>query len=1732
MGNSRVRIPARAAGIVAIGALLAGMTVASLPATSASADTTTSGLSPIATTTAQNVTADALPTVQIDGVAWSQAVSGNTVYAGGSFANARPPGAAAGTNQTARANLLAYDITTGALNTNFAPTLNAQALAVAVSPDGSRLYVGGDFTTANGVGRNRIAAFNTSTGALITTFNPGTDAKIKAIAVTGTAVYVGGLFSTANNVARSRVAAFDPANGALLPWNPSADYTVNALALTPAKDKVIIGGAFQNLGGAPAYGLAATNPSTGALLNWNAANTVRDAGTSAAIESLSSNGTSILGTGYVFGAGGNLEGTFSANPDTGNINWVEDCHGDSYSSFGVNGIVYVASHAHYCGNIGGFPQSSPNWTFHRATAFTDVATGTIGHDPYGYYDWFGTPSPSLYDWFPDFTTGTATGQNQASWNVSGNSNYVVYGGEFPTVNGTSQQGLVRFATRALAPNKEGPRLSGARMVPSLVSLTAGTVRVSVPTDWDRDDTTLTYKVTRDSAVTVFTGTRDSVQWNLPSFGFTDTGLAPGSTHRYRIQVTDPSGNSILGDTASIVVSSTGSLSTYAQDVKRDGVADYWRLGEASGTKSYDWSGYDDLTANSAVVRGAPGAVAGDTDTASTFDGSTGFAVNANLQPGPNTFTEEAWFRTTSSSGGKIVGFGDARSGNSNNYDRHLYMDPAGHVFFGVYDNAGYTINTSTTLNDGQWHHAVGTLSTAGMVLYVDGKRIGVNGGVTKGQPFSGYWRVGGDSSWNGNNYFQGDIDEVAIYPSALSLTQVRTHYLDSGRTFPGATAPADKYGKAVYTDQPDVYYRMDDASGPVAVDSSGNSNDGSFFGNEAFAAPSNVSGPTGSATTFDGQEGSGLASPALSNPSVYSTELWFNTTTTGGGKLIGFGSSASGRSGSYDRHVYMESGGQLTFGTWTGQANIITSSGSYNDGNWHQVVATQGPDGMNLYVDGISVGTNPNPSAQAYDGYWRVGGDTAWNGTAYFAGTIDEVAIYSAAELTATQVLNHYNASSAVNHKPTASFTSTETNLTTALDATASSDVEGPIASYAWDFGDGATGTGSTTSHTYSAAGTYKVTLTVTDNGGVVGTSFKTVTVVRLNAAPKAAFTQTTSGLQLTADGGTSTDSDGTIAGYSWSFGDGSTDTGKTTSHLYVAGGTYTLKLTVTDDDGATNTASQQVTVVAPNAAPTAAFTSGAADLKLTADASSSTDPDGDGTIASYAWTFGDGGTGSGVNPSHTYASAGMYSVKLVVTDNAGASDSITQSVTVTAPNQAPVASFTSTTKDLVVAVDASASRDPDGSVANYGWDFGDNTTGTGATLSHTYAAGDTYTITLTVTDNKGLTTIIKHAVTVLPANKPPMASFISSASGLVATFDATASADSDGTIMSYAWNYGDGSNGTGATPPSHTYAAAGTYSVVLTVTDDRNGTTSVTHSVTVAAAAVNKLPTAAFTSTVTAWTVAVDGSASTDSDGSVSSYAWDFGDGSSGTGKSTSHKYATSGSFTVKLTVTDNSGGTDSVTHVVVTTEYATDAFARTSTGSLGVADVGGAWTVTGSTAYYSVGSGTAKMAMTKAGSGPTAYLSSVSARDTNSTVDVSLSSAPTGGGVYLALTSRRIGTSEYRLRLRLLPTSTTLSINKIENGTETVIKTVTISGLTYAVGTSLRMRFMVSGSGTTNLSGKVWKIGAVEPTAYQVTTTDTTSLLQAAGAVGLQAYLSAATGTTAPITASFDNVSVKPIA
>ncbi len=283
------------------------------------------------------VSDDALPTPQINGVVWSTVIVNNVVYAGGSFTNARPAGAAAGVNTSPRSNLMAFDLTTGAL-LSYTATFNGQIRSLAVSPDRTRLYAGGEFTTVNGSTRQRLAAFsvNPTTGALgaLTTFAPAINSRVAAVVATNSTVYAGGDFSGVGNQTRGRLAAFNTAGG-LLTWAPTAagGGGVAALTINPQGTKVAIGGGFLTLNGSdnPGYGLGMVDATTGANLPMAINSIVRNGTVDGAIDTLTTDGTYIYGGGWTFGrVGGTMEGVFAASWDGGEVRFINDCHGDTY----------------------------------------------------------------------------------------------------------------------------------------------------------------------------------------------------------------------------------------------------------------------------------------------------------------------------------------------------------------------------------------------------------------------------------------------------------------------------------------------------------------------------------------------------------------------------------------------------------------------------------------------------------------------------------------------------------------------------------------------------------------------------------------------------------------------------------------------------------------------------------------------------------------------------------------------------------------------------------------------------------------------------------------------------------------------------------------------------------------------------------------------------------------------------------------------------------------------------------------------------------------------------------------------------------------------------------------------------------------------------------------------------------------------------------------------------------
>lgn len=473
-----------------------------------------------------------------------------------------------------------------------------------------------------------------------------------------------------------------------------------------------------------------------------------------------------------------------------------------------------------------------------------------------------------------------------------------------------------------------------------------------------------------------------------------------------------------------------------------------------------------------------------------------------------------------------------------------------------------------------------------------------------------------------------------------------------------------------------------------------------------------------------------------------------------------------------------------------------------------------------------------------------------------------------------------------------------------------------------------------------AAAGSpYTVEVTVTDDGNPVLASteeFIWNVSESGNEAPQAvASANPQSGLApLTVNftGSNSTDDQGIIT-YFWDFKDAAGGSSNEADPTYVFNdpGIYAVELTVQDAGGLTSTDVVNIVVNNPdgNEAPIAAFTAtpeeGEVPLEVFFDASASSDDVG---IVTYSWDFGDGNTANGEITEHTYDTVGTFEATLTVTDTEGVEDSISVTITVNEPvNEAPVAIASATpengTAPLEVSFVGSASTDDD-AVVGYSWNFDDGSTSDLPDPVHTFTEAGTYEVSLTVIDAEGLedSTTLTITVEEAPNDAPVAVISASPESGevpLEVMFTGSNSTD-DKEIVSYEWNFQDGSTSDIA-DPVHTFTAVGTFEVSLTVSDAEGLEDSATITIVVEQPA-NTAPTAVATATPTSGEVPLvvefDGSASADDKG-IESYSWDFGDGNSSTEVSPTHTYNSTGTFTATLTVTDAEGLEDSVSITIV---------------------------------------------------------------------------------------------------------------------------------------------------------------------------------------------------------------------
>jgi PKD repeat protein len=504
------------------------------------------------------------------------------------------------------------------------------------------------------------------------------------------------------------------------------------------------------------------------------------------------------------------------------------------------------------------------------------------------------------------------------------------------------------------------------------------------------------------------------------------------------------------------------------------------------------------------------------------------------------------------------------------------------------------------------------------------------------------------------------------------------------------------------------------------------------------------------------------------------------------------------------------------------------------------------------------------------------------------------------------------------------------------FDGSGSSDPDGRIARYDWDFGDGGTGSGPTPTHVYRASGDYRVRLTVTDDSGTIRSNAGDTLRVRVNAAPIADAGPD----QIVAPGQTvgfsgrgSLDPDGDIVAYQWDFGDGTSASGPAVSYSFADPGTYRVRLTVGDDTRQTAAVDFDEAMVFVNTPPVAdAGPDQIAAPGQTVQLSGCGSFDAEGAITSYRWDFSDLDTpAKGCRTTRTYPNPGTYTARLTAADRSGAPNGTTQDELIVRINHPPVAAAGPdiVSGSTIIDFDASASADADGDPLTYEWDFGDGSPSAGGVrVTHSYAEGGIYPVTLTVNDGTGLANGSARQALTVTINRLPVA--VAGANrkvcaGDVVLFDGSRSSDPDGGLLRYRWDFGDGT-GADTVNPTKTFRTGAVYPVTLTVEDESGYPASRHTDRAVVTVDESPIAEAGPDRAVCANTeVHFDGSASRDFDGVVNRFTWDFGDGAVGGGERPVHIFRRPGDYRVLLTIEgDNVGqcpntGTDeAAVHVV----------------------------------------------------------------------------------------------------------------------------------------------------------------------------------------------------------------------
>jgi len=477
------------------------------------------------------------------------------------------------------------------------------------------------------------------------------------------------------------------------------------------------------------------------------------------------------------------------------------------------------------------------------------------------------------------------------------------------------------------------------------------------------------------------------------------------------------------------------------------------------------------------------------------------------------------------------------------------------------------------------------------------------------------------------------------------------------------------------------------------------------------------------------------------------------------------------------------------------------------------------------------------------------------------------------------------------------------------------------INSWLWNFGDGFTSTLQDAEHIYASAGTYPVTLTITDTAGCSNSITHLVLVI---AKPIANFDYALPNCAGTPTAFTnnSVAPYGYIVEWQWNFGDGFSTSvnfpaNANVSHLYAAYGSYNVTLTVTTNDSCSSSITKTITV---SPSPLANFSYVSTCATGSVSFNNQSQIGSTGIITDWSWNFGDPGSGMSntsvmENPDHTYGLAGSYQVSLTVTSSTGCTNTIVKTITIGTPPTVNFVSVPGCINDSTqftssIFVNAAA-------LTTWLWEFGDGGTSSEIDPYHIYTIAGSYTVTLTVTDTSGCTSSVTHQAMITP---PPVA-FYSYAAPACSNYPVLfndQSTSPNGQIITWHWDFGDGSDTIISSPTNpdvaHTYTTFGTYNVTVEVTTSTGCENTYAQPVSITAG-----PLAGFSYESACLNTPVQFADQTTINGGniIVSWLWNFGDPVSGANNTSNlqnpaHIYTLPGIYSVNLLVTNANGCID----------------------------------------------------------------------------------------------------------------------------------------------------------------------------------------------------------------------------